>query len=295
MASLTGILTGIMYSIMNTFNANLSGLYGNALASVLIHLTGALCLWPLLLTQWGRRSGRAPWYLYFGGVLGIVTVIASNVGITAVGVTATMAIALLGQILVSALFDHFGLFGMKRVSMNGAKLLGMLAIALGAGIMIVAFWQKGSGSVLLAILLVLISGLTIVLARVSNAHLAVKAGTGHSAIMNHTTGLAGSLVLLAFAGFSAAAAFPAPGLYWYDYIGGPLGAVSIFALNYITKKITNVQLTLLLFVGQVFSGILIDALFLNKFAWPVLMGAVCVAIGLVINSRGDMKNVEEAA
>lgn len=294
MTSIIGMLTGVLYSIMNVFNADLGDAYGSALSSVLIHLCGALLLWPLLLSKWGKRTGSAPWYLYFGGVLGIITVIASNIGISTIGVTASLAFALLGQVLTAAIIDHNGFFASNEVKLNRYKLFGIIVIFAGTLVMIFSFFENGNGNPIWAIFLLLLSGFTIVMARISNAHLAIHTGTGFSAIINHTTGLIGSLLLFALAGFSSPTSFPDTTLSWYSYLGGPMGALSILILNHITRKLPNVQLSLLLFVGQTLMGVLLDALLLGRFSLPILLGAILVAAGMFINSYGDTVAIKEA-
>jgi transporter family-2 protein len=295
MTALYGLGIGMLYSVMNLFNAGVSGAYGAAFAPVLIHLAGAMCLWPLSFTAWGKRAGKAPWYLYTGGAMGVVTVVASNLGVTALGVTVSLALMLLGQLLSSAVCDQLGLFGAKRVKTNGLKALGIAVIGLGAGVMIYYCWEAETGGVAVAVGMLLFSGFTIVLQRIVNAMLAAKAGVGHSTVMNHTTGLAASLALFAVSGFAAGAAFPVGTLPFYYYLGGPLGALSIFALNHITKRLPNVRLTLLLFVGQAASGMLIDALILGRFSRPILIATLLVAAGLAVNTAGDRRANREAA
>lgn len=135
MASFLGVLNGFLYSIMNLFNAQLSTLYGNYLATVIIHVVGLLCVIPFAIVK--RRTGKgAPWWMYAGGALGIITVLASNLGIQYTGVTVTLVLALLGQMAASTIIDHFGLFGFKQYKINKKKVISLVLIACGAAVMI---------------------------------------------------------------------------------------------------------------------------------------------------------------
>lgn len=299
MPSIFGVLNGLLYSIMNLFNAQLSQLYGNSAASVMIHGVGLICLLPLCF-KWGRPKGKAPWYMYLGGFIGVSVVLCTNVGISALGITANLSLALLGQILLSALVDQNGWFGATKIPMDKEKALSMAVIALGTGIMM--FWPEEGGlrsgqaiqGVILAVVFSIVSGFGIITARIANAHLSIKAGVGFSTIMNYVTGLIGSLIVMAAIGFPMLTPFPAPNASITIYLGGALGMVSVIINNIITPKLPTVRQTLLVFVGQIFSGILLDAWLLGIFSPGQLVGGLMVAVGLMLNVHSDIRRAKAA-
>ncbi len=295
MVSIIAIFTGVLYSVMNTFNAELNVHFGMILSTTIVHFAGGLCLWPLLFTRWGKRKRPAKWFLYGGGLSGVITVVAYNVGIGVLGATASMAISLLSQIVVSAILDAKGIIGAKPLPLNKNKLIGMALIAIGCAIMILGFMENNRGSVLLAAVIMIVAGLSIVFTRLSNAMLAAVSGIGHSTIMNHTTGFFACLILFILFGFPGAESLQTVSIPWGYYLGGPLGAVSIFVLNTITKKAAQVRITLILFIGQTLSSILIDAWVLNKFSILILPGIALVTLGLIVNDLGDRNATKEKA
>ena len=117
MYGILGGVYGALLSIMNLMNAQLSAIYGNWAATVMIHLVGLAVLCPFSF-GWGRSKGRAPWYLYGGGLIGIVTVACCNVGISGIGVTANLVLMLLGQLICSTIIDQFGLLGARTVRLS---------------------------------------------------------------------------------------------------------------------------------------------------------------------------------
>ncbi len=136
MPAVLGAAVGFLYSIMNLFNARLSQAYGNPLATVIIHAVGLACVLPLALRHLpGRR--RVPLWMYLGGLLGIITVVTSNMGITALGVTATLSLTLLGQMACSMAFDQFGLMGFTKTRFKWEKAASLLLIAAGVAVMMV--------------------------------------------------------------------------------------------------------------------------------------------------------------
>jgi uncharacterized membrane protein YdcZ (DUF606 family) len=136
---------------------------------------------------------------------------------------------------------------------------------------------------------VLLSGVTIVLARMLGARLAQNCGAPFSSLMNYITGLTGSLIAFLVTGAVTKAAFPAPGGSIFIYLGGALGLVSVYILNNITRRLPATQMTLLIFVGQLFSGMLLDYFATHNFSLGTLAGGLLVLAGLAVNIWGDRK------
>ena len=53
--------------------------------------------------------------------------------------------------------------------------------------------------------------------------------------------------------------------------------------NLVAVKIPQLYITLLMFVGQVFTGVLLDALIDGAFSLPNIIGGTLVALGLALN------------
>lgn len=138
----------------------------------------------------------------------------------------------------------------------------------------------------------ILSGVTIVLARMCNSRLAHSCGAPYSSLMNYITGLAGSLIAFFLTGAVVQSPFPAPGGSFTMYIGGALGLVNIYLLNKITHRLPATQLTLLIFVGQLFSSLLLDYFAINSFSMGTLLGGLIVLAGLAVNIWGDSREKE---
>ena len=142
----------------------------------------------------------------------------------------------------------------------------------------------------MAVAAVFLSGGAIVLGRMLNAGLAGRRGPVLSSLMNYITGLAGSLVMLLFLGGAAHAAFPAPQVSPVMYLGGALGLFCVYLLNVITHRLPAMQLTLLIFIGQLFSGMALDFFSTGLFSPGKLAGGFLVFLGLLISRRGDKRS-----
>jgi transporter family-2 protein len=136
MPAVLGAFVGLMYSVMNLFNAQLSQVYGNSYATVIIHLSGLICILPFALKHLFKKHS-APLWMYMGGVLGIFTVVTSNLGVTVLGVTATLSLTLLGQMACSMVFDRFGLWGFVKTKFKWEKAVSLVLIGLGVAVMMI--------------------------------------------------------------------------------------------------------------------------------------------------------------
>ncbi len=135
MPQVMGAVVGFLYSIMNLFNAQLSQVYGNPYATVIIHVAGLACVLPLTIRTLFQKR-RAPLWMHMGGALGIFTVVTSNLGVNTLGVTVTLSLTLLGQLVCSMVFDQFGLWGFAKRKFKMAKAFSLVLIAVGVGVML---------------------------------------------------------------------------------------------------------------------------------------------------------------
>ncbi len=135
-ASLSVIFIGILYSVMNLFNAQLSNVYGNYLGTIIIHICGLLILIPIVIIKKVRRNG-APLWMHMGGALGVITVLSTNVGVLGIGVTPTLALALIGQVVASMLIDQFGWFSFPKIGFSWKKIVSLVFIIVGTVVMFV--------------------------------------------------------------------------------------------------------------------------------------------------------------
>ncbi len=138
----------------------------------------------------------------------------------------------------------------------------------------------------LAIILSFLAGVAIVVSRSINAELATNSSVIKSAFYNFVVGLVVSIIVALVAGFSLPQAYP-NAVNWWIYLGGVMGALTIVVSNIVVTKISALSVTLLMFVGQVFAGIIIDIVLTKSFSLSNVLGGVFVAIGLAINLIAD--------
>jgi len=141
------------------------------------------------------------------------------------------------------------------------------------------------------ILFAILCGVSNVLSRSVNFVLSEKIGMYQSTLFNYIFGLSGSFLLLLISGETfkllTASSYDAP---LFVYAGGLLGVVVVTMLSFLSSKVSSFYLTLLLFVGQLFTGIIIDALSTGKISFYQVIGGALVVLGLTYNLYIDKIN-----
>ena len=123
MSFLLLLLAGVSFGFMVSMNGQLAAYLNLYEVSLLVHAIGMvlLLLWQLLPRAKLRLRG-APVYVYFVGFFGVALVVTSSFTTRALGAAAMMALSLTGQLVISAVIDHFGWFGVPRVRFSARRL-----------------------------------------------------------------------------------------------------------------------------------------------------------------------------
>lgn len=137
MYKLYAVLIGVLITIMVTFNGVLESHVGNYLAVLIIHIVGLISISLILIFRKERPVFKKgiPSYLYTGGAIGILLVLANNICFSKLGASLTLSLGVFGQLLLSSIIDHFGLMGMEVYKFQAKKLIGFSIILAGIVIM----------------------------------------------------------------------------------------------------------------------------------------------------------------
>ena len=132
-----GIIAGSMIPIQSILNSALgkkTGNLGSVLILTIISISVLLILIILLPNTANLKSipGVAEWYLYIGGVLGVAILAAPIFLIPKIGATSTLTALVVGQLLLALIIDHFGLFSFPKIEINLMRIMGLVALVLGA-------------------------------------------------------------------------------------------------------------------------------------------------------------------
>ncbi len=136
------------------------------------------------------------------------------------------------------------------------------------------------------IILAVLSGVTIVVSRMTNAKLGKELSVYQSTFFNYVVGFIGSVLAMLF--FRAAFLFEphTDGVRFYAmFLGGVLGVIMIIISNIITPKISAFSLTIIIFVSQLFSGVILDYFLFEQFSIGKVIGGSLVLLGLIVNTK----------
>jgi transporter family-2 protein len=264
---------------MITVNGGLTTLYGVYSATVVIHIVGMILIGAIIFFRREKPfATKQPWYLYIGGVIGVATTAATNSAFGKISVSAILALGLFGQSVAGVLVDQFGLMGMRRHPFKPHQIPGLVLVAGGIA------WMMGGEFALWPVVAVFGSGLLLVVSRAYNARLADRTSRYISTFFNYLCGLLTAIPVFLLFGLRE----PLPqgaqlSPDWWIYLGGAIGVATVGLSNLVAVKIPQLYITLLMFVGQVFTGVLLDALIDGAFSIANIIGGTLVALGLALN------------
>lgn len=134
---IAALLIGGFLSIQGSINAQLSSFLKHPLqASLTNFLVGTVIL--ILLNLFLRTSVPSfsdlkaiPWYLFLGGAIGAMFVTSVVLLIPQIGVTTMLAASIAGQLIIAAVIDHFGFFGVSVHAISLSRVAGIVLLILG--------------------------------------------------------------------------------------------------------------------------------------------------------------------
>lgn len=142
------------------------------------------------------------------------------------------------------------------------------------------------------VLIAIFGGAAIVFSRIFNAQLAAAVGLVEGSFYNYLTGLIGSLMLGFFTGeiWQAAQTVGLNEVPLWAYTGGLIGLIVVLMSSALTPKMSNLYLTLFIFLGQIGSGLIIDFFLEGVLSPGKLLGGLLVLSGLSYNLYLDQKS-----
>jgi transporter family-2 protein len=137
---------------------------------------------------------------------------------------------------------------------------------------------------IIAIIVAIAAGASIVIARNINSILAEKKGLLASTFFNYLTGFSLSVLFLLFSSESIKQTYSLLGTVpIWAYLGGLLGVAVVAISNLVTPKISAFYMSLIIFTGQLFTGIILDYFALGLLSIGKVIGGLLVVVGLIYN------------
>ena len=145
---------------------------------------------------------------------------------------------------------------------------------------------------MLYIILAVFCGCITIISMIINSHLAKKIGTLKGTFINYIVGLTTTIVLMIIVkssfdlSYSSFVKIP-----WWALLGGLLGVMVVSSSNIVLPKIPTIYTTLLIFIGQLFTGILIDYFRVGFISKGKIIGGLLILLGLLYNSNVEKKEL----
>ncbi|MDU2696331.1 MAG: DMT family transporter, partial [Staphylococcus epidermidis] len=137
---LIGFVFGFAPPIQTTINSTLAQhTHSSIFASLISFSVGTIALFILTLvfnrslkiSSTHKTLGKIKPIYFIGGILGMAFVTSNIILMPFLGAALTTIIAMMGQMIMGIIIDHFGLLGSPKNKITSRKLGGLLCIAIG--------------------------------------------------------------------------------------------------------------------------------------------------------------------
>jgi transporter family-2 protein len=130
------LVAGVAGSIQVAVSGALGKRVGVLEATGFGSVVGTLLVLALVLAA-GRIGGiteavRQPPWLWIGGLMGAIVVTTITFTAPRIGTFATIGLLIAGQLAMGVLIDYFGLFGLEKIPLSAARIVGLVLLAGGA-------------------------------------------------------------------------------------------------------------------------------------------------------------------
>ena len=138
LAVLAGLAGSVQVAVMGRFGERIGVLEALTFATA-VQLVLSLGILLVVRTGVGRlgQAFDAPAWMWLGGVMGLTVVFTITFAQPRIGATATIGILIAGQLVMGALIDRFGLFGVTQIAISPARAVGIALLGIGAALSLV--------------------------------------------------------------------------------------------------------------------------------------------------------------
>jgi transporter family-2 protein len=132
---LAGLAGSVQVAVMGRFGGRI-GVVEALVFSTAVQL--ALAATILLVARGGigglAGAVRQPAWMWLGGLMGLTVVFTITFAQPRIGATATIGILIAGQLVMGAVIDRFGMFGVDQIAISPARAVGIVLLAAGAAL-----------------------------------------------------------------------------------------------------------------------------------------------------------------
>lgn len=296
----TAVMAGALIASQSSCNGLLFptlGVIGVGFVSQALNAV-TIFLYQLLVKRQLPSFRGLPPYATLGGLTGVFVIGFTGFCVSALGTAVTVCLSVAGQLVMSAVVDHYGLLGAEKLPFMKRRLWGFIIIIQGVFIINFAGSQGGGlleggnggsgggGATLLAMLLLAMTlgGLTVI-TRMFSFFACRCIGLLNGSLSNVAVGAAAALALFfVLSGFRldlpAFARSNAVG-----YLAGPMGAAACLMNTVAYEKLKIFRATILIMAGQIAMGIAADVMVFHSLPPGKVLGIAVICAGIAIDKR----------
>jgi transporter family-2 protein len=135
---LAGLAGSVQVAVMGRFGGRIGVIEALTFATGVQLLLSFAILLVARMGVGGLAGGfRTPAWMWLGGVMGLTVVFTITFAQPRIGATATIGILIAGQLVMGALIDRFGLFGVDRIDISLPRMIGIALLGIGAALSLV--------------------------------------------------------------------------------------------------------------------------------------------------------------
>lgn len=304
-----GIVIGIIVSFQTAVNSRLRHFIGSPYQASFVSFTvGTLFLAVMTLIDQHtllvapRVMATQPWWIWIGGLLGVIFLTANILLFPHIGAVQTAIMPILGQVVMGSIIDNFGWFHADQQPLTLIKLTGLLLALIGILITVALpevlrrrqhrqlATESTAGNPLVWRLIGVFTGALGATQTTINGRLGLVLHSAvHAAFISFLIGTIGLfiIVLAVNRSFREIQRATGHGKPWWLWIGGMLGAIFVLGNAYLAPIIGTGQTVVFALLGQITGGLLVDQFGLlgarRKPVVPVqLFGLLVLIIGVVM-------------
>ena len=135
---IAGLAGSVQVAVMGRFGGRI-GVLEALTFSTAVQLILALLILLIARTGVGGIGGafRSPAWMWLGGLMGLTVVLSITFAQPRIGATATIGILIAGQLVMGALIDKYGLFGVDQIAISTPRAIGIVLLGIGAALSLV--------------------------------------------------------------------------------------------------------------------------------------------------------------
>jgi transporter family-2 protein len=138
LATIAGLAGSVQVAVMGRFGGRI-GVFEALSFSTAVQLVFSVLLLLAVRGGAGGLAGalRTPAWMWIGGLMGLTVVASITFAQPRIGATATIGILIAGQLVMGAVIDRFGLFGVDQIAISPPRAAGIVLLGIGAALSLV--------------------------------------------------------------------------------------------------------------------------------------------------------------